>query len=172
MKSWAYHGKEITTEDIPEAAIGFLYVITNKIDGKRYIGKKLLTKAATKTINGKKKKIRKESDWRDYWSSSPWLQEIIEKEGKDNFQRKIVCFAFSKGELNYQEECAQYQLRVLESDDWYNSNIRSRIFKRTVQKYNLDDFYQAIRLYKPICYSSSASSSSSSTSSSVPQQGQ
>ena len=143
---WLYKGSEISDDKIPSTAIGFLYIIQNMKNGTRYIGKKLLTKAATKTVNGRKKKIRKDSDWKDYWSSSPWLQEILEEEGKENFKREILCFAKSKGELNYMEECAQYKLRVLESDEWYNSNIRSRIFKKNVARYDLADFYKVLRL--------------------------
>ena len=79
---WLFNKKELKTEDIPPKAIGFIYKITNTSDGMWYIGRKLLTRAATKTIKGKKKKIRKESDWTDYWSSSPKLIETIEKEGK------------------------------------------------------------------------------------------
>ena len=136
-ETWKFNGKELTDEMIPEKAIGFVYIITNKVSGIRYVGKKLLTKAATKTVNGKKKKIRKESDWRDYWSSSPWLQEIIEQEGKSNFSREIILFCESKGSLNYAEEKLQYCWNVLESDRWYNSNIRSRIFKKHVEKYDI-----------------------------------
>lgn len=144
---WQFNDKDIDETDIPEKSIGFLYLIEN-ISGMKYIGKKLLTKSATKMINGKKKKIRKDSDWKNYWSSSPWLLEIIEKEGKEHFTRTILCFANTRGELNFQEECAQYQLRVLEKDDWYNANIRSRIFKKNVQKYDLTSFYTSIEKLK------------------------
>ena len=58
VNNWLYEGKELVPENIPEKAIGFIYIITHP-DGRRYIGKKLLTRAATKVVNGKKKKIRK-----------------------------------------------------------------------------------------------------------------
>jgi len=119
---------------MPYDAIGFLYQITHIPSGKKYIGKKLLTKAATQIVKGKKKKIRKPSDWQDYWSSSPILQEMIEKEGTDNFKREIIMFCKTKSALNYAEEKALYYLGVLESDKWINSNIRSRVFKKHIEK--------------------------------------
>ena len=137
MTNWMYKQTEIKDEDVPVKAVGFIYIITHTSSGKKYLGKKLLTKAATKMVNKKKVKYRKASDWKDYWSSSPYLQELISKEGTANFTREIICFAFSKGELNYMEERSQYLLKVLERDDWINSNIRSRIFKSHVAKYDL-----------------------------------
>ena len=58
---WLYNNKELTDEDIPTSAIGFIYVIKNTLNDKKYVGKKQLTKAGYKTVNGKKKKIRRES---------------------------------------------------------------------------------------------------------------
>lgn len=131
---WKYNNKEITEEDIPKKSVGFIYIIINKTNGKKYIGKKLLTKAAYKTVNKIKKKIRKESDWKDYYSSSPLLISEVERIGKDNFERVILHFCISKTELNYLEEKLQYQFEVLENDNWYNSNIRARIFKDRIYK--------------------------------------
>jgi hypothetical protein len=135
--SWLFNNKPIVAEEIPEETVGFIYIIEHKVTKKRYLGKKLLTKAATKMVNGKKKKIRKPSDWESYWSSSPWLIEILDAEGRENFDRHIVMLCTGKGEMLYAEESLQYRLKVLESDMWYNSNIRSRVFKKTVAKYNL-----------------------------------
>jgi hypothetical protein len=64
MSPWRYKDSIITEIDqipIPNA-IGFIYIITQLSTGKRYIGKKLLTKAASKVTKGVKKKIRKDSD--------------------------------------------------------------------------------------------------------------
>jgi Putative endonuclease segE, GIY-YIG domain len=140
---WIYEGKEIDVIDIPDDAIGFMYCITNQLDGKRYIGKKLLTRASTKQVKGKKVKIRVESDWREYYSSSPYIIELLtvaKADGVEIFKREILMFAKSKGELNYFEEACQYKLGVLETDTWMNANIRSRIFKKHVMKYDLETF--------------------------------
>ena len=60
--NWEFKGKEITSiKQFPEGAVGFIYILTFS-DGKRYIGRKLLTKAKKKAFDGKKKKIRVQSD--------------------------------------------------------------------------------------------------------------
>lgn len=136
MNNWTYQGKEILTEeDIPfEKPMGFIYMITQKSTGKRYIGRKLLTSASKKTINGKKKKVRVQSDWQKYWSSSPQIKEWIkEAGGTSDFTREILCFVSSKGMLAYAEELCLYELGVLESDNWINSNIRSKIYRSWVK---------------------------------------
>ena len=129
---WKYKNKEIIDEDIPKKTIGFIYIIINKINGKKYLGKKLLTKAAYKTVNKVKKKIRKESDWKEYYSSSDILLDDIEKIGKENFERIILYFCINKTELNFLEEELQYRFKVLRNENWYNSNIRSRFFKNRI----------------------------------------
>ena len=44
-------------EAIPENAFGFIYEITNTINGKKYIGKKQMTrKIKRKPLKGKKRK--------------------------------------------------------------------------------------------------------------------
>ena len=73
---WTYQGKLV--EEIPEGYVGFVYLITNLTDNRKYIGKKLAQfKVTKKPLKGKKNKRRstKESDWKDYWGSSPSLIE-------------------------------------------------------------------------------------------------
>jgi hypothetical protein len=127
---WLYNDKEI--DEPPNNAVGFIYVITNELTMRKYVGRKLLTKAAYKTTNGVKKKIRKESDWHNYFGSCKELLSDIETFGSENFKREIVMFCASKAAMTYAEEKLQYQLEVLENHMWYNSNIRSRIFKKTI----------------------------------------
>ena len=83
--SWTYQG--IIVETLPEECISYVYLITNVSSGRKYIGKKLakFSKTTYKTVklkNGtkKKKKIRSkvDSDWRDYYGSSPNLQKDID----------------------------------------------------------------------------------------------
>lgn len=130
---WTYQGKVVDSENLPPKAFGFIYLITHVPTGKKYIGRKLLTKAHTRQKAGKKIKSRVESDWKDYWSSSPLIAEMIEQEGgTHNFTREILVFAAGKGHLNYLEEKFQYCLGCIESDEWLNSNIRSKQFKRHI----------------------------------------
>lgn len=101
----------------------------------RYVGRKLLTRAARR----RGKKVRVESDWRSYYSSSPALLAEVERRGPERFRRRIIAFARGKAPLMYLEELAQYVLGVLEQPDrWYNTNIRSRIFGRHLQKHAAD----------------------------------
>lgn len=132
--TWTYQGQVV--EELPEDCVGYVYIITNTTSGRKYIGKKLakFSKTTYKTItlkNGKKKKkkIRGkiESDWRDYWGSSPNLTKDIEVLGKENFTREILHYCKSKAETSYIEAKLQFENRVLESNDWYNGHIQVRV---------------------------------------------
>lgn len=130
--TWFYRGNELEDEHIPSKAVGFVYLMVHKPTGQRYIGRKLLTKAVRRQKNKKIIKSRTESDWREYWSSSPEILKIIEEHGTDVFTREVLVFANNKSELNYMEECLQYSLGVLEDEGWINSNIRSKAFRKHI----------------------------------------
>ena len=129
--TWLLNGLPIKDEDIPTKAIGFIYLIKTP-DCRKYIGRKMLKASKTKTTKGVKKKIKVDSDWKDYWSSSPELKEMVTTQGTTGFTREIIYFAFSKGMLAYAEEKTLYSLGVLESDKWVNGNIRAKVFKNWV----------------------------------------
>ncbi len=130
-----YHNNA-PVEELPDDCVGFVYIITNMVSGRRYIGKKLskFSKTTYKTVtlkNGtkKKKKIKSkiDSDWKDYYGSSNELNKDVEVLGKDNFKREILYFCNSKALCSYIEAREQFTNRVLESDDWYNGNIMVRV---------------------------------------------
>lgn len=129
------HQNEVV-EVLPEDCIGYVYLITNKISNRKYIGKKLakFSKTAVKTVvlkNGtkKKKKIRSkiDSDWKEYYGSSIELNKDVQELGKDNFIREILYFCKTKAECSYVESREQFLHKVLESDDFYNGQISCRI---------------------------------------------
>lgn len=113
-----------------ESPYGFIYVITNLIDNKRYFGKKQIkTIKKLKPLKGKKNKrhFDAETDWKTYMSSSNELNEDIVKLGKDNFKFEIIRFCDSKFELAYFEAKIQFDNDVLLKDGFYNGIINCRI---------------------------------------------
>ena len=131
---WLYEQQQIET--LPEDCVGFVYLITNNLSGRKYIGKKLAkfsktTQRTVKLKNGtkKKKKTRSkvDSDWREYYGSSPELTADIEKLGTKNFTREILFYCNSKSECSYIEAREQFSRRVLESRDYYNGHIQVRV---------------------------------------------
>ena len=132
--SWTYQNEIIET--LPEECVGFVYLITNTISGRKYIGKKLAKFAKTsykvvKLKNGtkKKKKIRSkiDSDWRDYYGSNLELNVDVLKLGKENFTREILYYCNSKAQCSYIEAREQFTDKVLESKDYYNGQISVRV---------------------------------------------
>lgn len=124
--SWVHDGELIT--EIDPQYCGFIYIIENKTNNKRYIGKKILKFKKTKTVKGKKKRFYVESDWRQYWGSSENLKEDINILGEDNFHREIVRFCRTKGELSYHEARLQmYYDVLLYPDKFYNEWISVRV---------------------------------------------
>jgi len=125
---WTYQGKQV--EDLPTDCEGFVYLITNKTNNRKYVGKKLSKFKTTKPpLKGKKNKRRgtKESDWRDYWGSSDNLLQDVEKLGQENFNREILHYCNSRGLMSYLEAKEQFDRRVLETDEYYNGIINVRV---------------------------------------------
>ena len=133
MSEWLYKGRLLEDSDFPETTAGFLYLIRHTISGRKYIGRKLITKAHRRQKNKKIIRSRVESDWRVYWSSSPEILKMITEEGTDNFVREVLMFAPNKSILNYLEEKFLYSVGSMEKDIWFNSNIRAKVFKRNVK---------------------------------------
>ena len=128
MSQWTYNGEPV--HDLPETCEGFVYLITNLTNDKKYVGKKLARFKVTKPpLKGKKNKRRstKESDWRTYWGSSDWLIEDVKELGEDQFTREILYYCQSRGMLSYLEAKEQFDRRVLETEEYYNGIINVRV---------------------------------------------
>ena len=132
--TWQYQSQIIT--ELPIECVGFVYLITNRLSGRMYIGKKLArfkrtTYRTIKLKNGKKKrkKIRgsTDSDWQTYWGSNEELAADVILLGEENFTREILYYCSSKAECSYIEAREQFSRRVLESDDYYNGHIQVRV---------------------------------------------
>ena len=141
---WIYKNEPV--EQLPEDCVGFVYIITNTISGRMYVGKKLARFKTTRykmhtQKNGKKvrKKIRGAvaSDWQEYYGSSDQLNRDVESIGRDRFRREILYYCQSKAELNYVEAREQFSRKVLESDQYYNGHIRVRVHGSLIIDKNL-----------------------------------
>jgi len=125
---WTYKKKII--KELPTDCVGFVYLITNTTNNRKYVGKKLARFRKTRPpLKGRINKRRStiESDWRDYWGSSDWLLEDVEKLGKQKYTREILHYCPSKGVTSYLEAKEQFDRRVLETDEYYNGIINVRV---------------------------------------------
>jgi len=124
--SWTYKDEPVTDEVIGDA-YGFVYVITNNTNGRRYIGRKYFTKAGYKTVKGKRKKIRLSSGWEDYYGSNKTLLEDVKNLGAENFSRAIIKLCKNRSECSYWETHFIFQFEALLSDRWYNEWVTCKI---------------------------------------------
>jgi hypothetical protein len=130
---WYYDGKPFESEHI-EDYFGFVYLIENKLNDKKYIGRKYLWQF--RTPKGKKRKVKSESNWKDYYGSCPELKEDIDKFGRENFSRTILSLHKTKGKTNFEETRQLFFNNVLTeslddgSPSFYNSNILNRYFRK------------------------------------------
>ena len=138
---WCFKGSPFLSKDIDDN-FGFVYLITNLENGRRYIGRKYFW--SFRTPKGKKRKVKQESDWKKYYGSCPELKEDIEKTGnRIFFKREILSLHKTKGRTNFEETRQLFINGVLtESLDtggpaYYNSNILSRYFRKDY--YGKDD---------------------------------
>ena len=130
---WYYNGIPFLSENIDDN-FGFVYLITNIQNNRKYIGRKYFW--SFRTPRGKKRKVKSESDWKNYYGSCPELKEEIERLGRENFSRTIISLHKTKGKTNFEETRQLFNNNVLtESLDngtpaYYNSNILNRYFRK------------------------------------------
>lgn len=120
---WVFEGLTFESEDIGDH-FGFVYMITNLTNGRKYIGRKYFYTIRKQA--GKSRRVRKESNWKDYYGSSDELKADIEVIGERYFKRIIISLHKTKGDVNYSEVKEQFINNVLEDDTFYNSNINGK----------------------------------------------
>lgn len=86
--------------------IRYVYLTVNQINNKKYIGQR--------TFNGDD--VSKDS----YLGSGVLLKQAIEKYGKENFSKEILCFCLTDEELNFKEKEYILQYNAVEDREFYN----------------------------------------------------
>ena len=132
MTQWLYEGQPFDSDMIGDY-VGFVYLITNLQNDKKYIGKKWFwSTKKLPPLKGKKRKrtVVKESDWKQYYGSSEEVKLLLEQLGKDNFKQEILRLCKTKGECTYYEAKFQFDFDVLLRDDYYNEFIGCKIHSK------------------------------------------
>ena len=130
---WIFEGTPFLSENIDDN-FGFVYLITNLTNNRQYIGRKYFWKF--RTPKGKKRKVKSESDWKNYYGSCPELKEDIERMGRQNFSRTILSVHKTSGKTNF-EETRQLFVNGVPTETldsgvprYYNGNILNRYFRK------------------------------------------
>ena len=122
--TWYYDGVPFEEDG---THFGFVYLIENLITGRKYIGRKYFTCAGYKQVNGKKKKIRKTSDWETYWGSNETLKREVTELGEHNFRRTILHLCKSKSECSYFETYEIFSRHALLDSVYYNDWVSAKV---------------------------------------------
>ena len=84
---------------------GFVYITTNHINNKKYIGQK---------------KYDNRGIWKNYLGSGVIIKQAIKKYGKENFSKEIIAEAKTKKELDKLERFYIKKYNAVKSNDYYN----------------------------------------------------
>lgn len=146
---WKY--KDIVIESIEDFGenipFGFIYVTTHIPTGKKYLGKKSLFHTLNKKLGKKElaqlpttrgrtkttKQIIKESDWKTYYGSEEFIKQQIKDGKQEEFTREIIHLVYNKKQLTYFECKYQFIYSVLESEEWMNTSILGKFYKKDFQ---------------------------------------
>lgn len=138
---WVYKNKTFTEQQIGDN-VGFIYLITNLTNNKKYVGQKVFyNKVSKKPLKGKTKRriSKKFSNWTEYYGSNDELKLLVEQIGGENFKREIIRLCKSKSEMNYWESYEIFARHAIVSDDYYNNWISCRINKNQLSKVKFDE---------------------------------
>lgn len=139
---WMYQNKQyVLTERDPKKICGFVYLVTNLVSEKKYVGKKLFWSSKSRMIRGKKKKFKAESDWQSYFGSSDRVRTDLAALGPHKFLREILHICYSKSECSYLETREQFNRNVLlRPSEYYNEWVTCKITRKHLK--NLTENYR------------------------------
>jgi hypothetical protein len=121
---WIYNDKIFN--EAPKDMEGFVYLITNLTNNKRYIGKKHFWERRKDPKTGKRRK--RESTWKKYFGSCEELIEDVKNLGEDKFLREILYICPHKKSMSYYETYEQFNRNVIMNEEYYNVNIEGKFF--------------------------------------------
>ncbi len=131
---WYYEDKIFDPEEHSyDNYAGFVYIITDLSNHKKYVGKKLFWKIhKLKPLKGKvnKRHSKRDSDWQDYFGSNDEVKLLVEQSGRERFKREIIRLCKTKGEMTYFEMKEQIDRKVLFDDKYYNEFIGGKIHSK------------------------------------------
>lgn len=128
--TWKYNKEDFT--DVPKGMEGFVYVITNLTNDKKYIGRKNFWTRQKDRKTGRRK--TKESDWQKYFGSCDELIEDVKLLGQDKFSREILYLCPHKKSMSYYETMEQFKRDVILREDYYNTNVEGKFFSSEVER--------------------------------------
>lgn len=121
---WLYNNQVL--ESVPEGMEGFVYLIENLTNNKKYIGKKHFWERRKDRKTGRRKK--KESSWQSYMGSCDELIEDYKELGSVNFRKTILYLCPHKKSMSYFETLEQFKRDVIMREDYYNTNVEGKFF--------------------------------------------
>ena len=130
---WRFNGEIFESDNIQDN-FGFVYLIHCDKTGRSYIGRKYFW--SFRTPKGKSRKVKSESDWKNYYGSCPELKADVKLWGKTSCNRTILSLHKTKGKCNYEETRQLFVNNVLTEalDDgtpaYYNSNVLGRYYRK------------------------------------------
>jgi len=135
---WYYLESPFSGSDVGDY-YGFVYKITNLQNQRQYIGRKYFwqkRKTRSKDQTTKRRRVTSESNWRDYYGSSPELKDDVKRLGKESFRRDILSLHKTPGRVNYEETRQLFINNVLTESltdgtpAFYNANVLGRYYRK------------------------------------------
>jgi len=120
-----FEGRPFTQADVGRHA-GFVYVITNRSTGRKYVGRKYFTTTSRARRAGRIRRRRTVSAWENYFGSSEEFLKMVDEYGMGSFDREILSLHATRGDTNTAEVAEQFRRNVLEDSTYVNGNINGK----------------------------------------------